>query len=198
MNIKPYLYTSDQTLPFPGLCGILASQHGRHDEKEGHVGQLFLSLAQLAAAIILSALIAYLAFYLFQWLSRGLDEWQELRQGNAAVGIVLGSILVAVSIVLRPALSLNTTTWDVGSAFLFRALVAQALQLAVGLLLAVLTLMLGFLLFAALTRGIDEIDELRKGNLAVAGLMAGVVIGMGLMVSEAVAKIMTLVSTVLF
>ena len=162
------------------------------------MGQLFLSLAQLAAAIILSAFVAYLAFYLFQWFTRGLDEWQELRQGNAAVGVVLGSILISVSIVLRPALSVNTSTWDVGNAFLFRALLAQALQLAVGLLLAVLTLMLGFFLFAALTRGIDEIEELRKGNLAVAGLMAGVVIGMGLMVSEAVGQIMGLVSTVLF
>jgi uncharacterized membrane protein YjfL (UPF0719 family) len=162
------------------------------------VGQLFLSLAQLAAAIILSALVAYLAFYLFQWLTRGLDEWQELRQGNAAVGVVLGSILISVSIVLRPALSLNTSNWDVGNAFLFRALLAQALQLSVGLLLAVLTLMLGFLLFAALTRGIDEIEELRRGNLAVAGLMAGVVIGMGLMVSEAVGQIMGLVSIMLF
>jgi uncharacterized membrane protein YjfL (UPF0719 family) len=58
--------------------------------------------------------------------------------------------------------------------------------------------MLGFLLFAALTRGIDEIEELRKGNLAVAGLMAGVMVGMGLMVSEAVSQIMGLVSTILF
>lgn len=162
------------------------------------MGQFFLSLAQLAVAIILSALTAYLAFYLFQWLTRGLDEWQELRQGNAAVGIVLGSILISVSIVLRPALSVDTSTWDVGNAFLFRALLAQAIQLAVGLLLAVLTLMLGFFLFAALTRGIDEIEELRKGNLAVAGLMAGVVIGMGLMVSEAVGHIMGFVSFVLF
>lgn len=159
--------------------------------------QLFLSLAQLAAAVILSALVAYLAFYLFQWFTRGLDEWQELRKGNAAIGVVLGSVLVAVSIVLRPALSLDTSTWDVGNAFLFQALLAEALQLAIGLLLAVLTLMLGFFLFAALTRGIDEIEELKRGNLAVAGLMAGVVIGMGLMVSEAVVHIMDIVSSAL-
>jgi uncharacterized membrane protein YjfL (UPF0719 family) len=187
-----------KTLLFVVLCGILSSQLWQSTKKEENVGQLFLSLAQLAAAIILSAIVAYLAFYLFQWITRGLDEWQELRQGNAAVGIVLGSILISVSIVLRPALSLDSATWDVGNAFLFRALLAQTLQLAIGLLLAVLTLMLGFLLFAALTRGIDEIEELKKGNLAVAGLMAGLIVGMGLMVSEAVGQIMGLVSTVLF
>lgn len=162
------------------------------------MGQLFLSLAQLAVAIILSAIAAYLAFYLFQWFTRNLDEWEELRQGNPAVGIVLGAILISVAIVLRPALAVNTTMWDVGTTMFFRVLLAEALQLAVGLVLAVLTLALALYLFAGLTRGIDEVAELKKGNLAIAGLLAGVVVGVGLMVSQAVEQIMGLVSSFLF
>jgi uncharacterized membrane protein YjfL (UPF0719 family) len=162
------------------------------------MSQLLLSLAQLAVAILLSAIAAYLAFYLFQWFTRDLDEWEELRQGNPAVGIVLGAILIAVAIVLRPALNVNTAFWDVGAQRFFRVLLAQGLQLSVGLLLAVVTLALALYLFAALTRGIDEVEELKKGNLAIAGLMAGVVIGVGLMVGQAVDQIMGLVSSVLF
>jgi uncharacterized membrane protein YjfL (UPF0719 family) len=160
--------------------------------------ELFLSLAQLAVAIVLSAIAAYLAFYLFQWFTRNLDEWHELRQGNAAVGLVLGAIVVAVAIVLRPALTVSTLAWDVGSGLFFRVLLAEALQLAVGLFLALLTLALALYLFAALTRGIDEIEELKQGNLAIAGLLAGVVIGVGLMVSQGVAQVMTYVSSLLF
>jgi uncharacterized membrane protein YjfL (UPF0719 family) len=162
------------------------------------VGQYFLSLAQLAVAIVLSAIAAYLAFYLFQWFTRDLDEWEELRRGNAAVGVVLGAIIVAVAIVLRPALNVATAAWDVGSDLFFRALLAEALQLAVGLVLAVITLALALYLFAALTRGIDEVTELRNGNLAIAGLLAGVVLGVGLMVSQGVAEVMRLVSSILF
>jgi len=162
------------------------------------VEQLLLSLVQMIVAIILSAVAAYLAFYLFQWFTRDLDEWEELRQGNPAVGIVLGAILISVAIVLRPALTVNTATWDVGNTLFFRILLAEALQLGVGLVLAVVTLALALYLFAALTRGIDEIEELKKGNLAIAGLLAGVVIGVGLMVSQAVTQIMTLASSVLF
>lgn len=162
------------------------------------MGQLLLSLAQLIVAVILSAVAAYLAFYLFQWFTRGLDEWEELRQENAAVGIVLGAILISVAIVLRPALSVNTAAWDVGGELFFRVLLAEALQLAVGLVLAVLTLALALYLFAGLTRGIDEVEELKQGNLAIAGLLAGVVVGVGLMVSQAVDQIMTLVSSILF
>jgi uncharacterized membrane protein YjfL (UPF0719 family) len=151
----------------------------------------------LAIAIVLSGIAAYLAFYLFQWFTRNLDEWEELRQGNPAVGIVLGAIVLSVAIVLRPALTVNTGLWDIGRALYVRVLVIEALQLAVGLILAVITLALALFLFAALTRGIDEVEELKKGNLAIAGLLAGVVISVALMVSQAIAQIMHLVSSLL-
>jgi uncharacterized membrane protein YjfL (UPF0719 family) len=162
------------------------------------VGQLLLSLAQLAVAIILSAIAAYLAFYLFQWFTRDLDEWAELRRGNPAVGVILGAIIVAVAIVLRPALRVNVEGWDVGRNVYFWVLFAEGVQLAVGLVLAVITLAVALYLFAALTRGIDEVAELAAGNMAVAGLLAGVVVGVGLMVSQAIEQIMALISTVLF
>jgi uncharacterized membrane protein YjfL (UPF0719 family) len=162
------------------------------------VAELLLSLAQLAVAIILSAIAAYLAFYLFQWFTRDLDEWQELRRGNPAVGVVLGAIVVAVAIVLRPALTVNAEGWDVGRNVYFWVLFAEGLQLAVGLVLSVVTLGLALYLFAALTRGIDEVAELAGGNMAVAGLLAGVVIGVALMVSQAMAQVMALISTILF
>lgn len=162
------------------------------------MAELLLSTAQLAVAIILSAVAAYLAFYLFQWFTRDLDEWEELRQGNPAVGVVLAAIVISVAVVLRPALMVTTTSWDVGQELFVRVLLAEALQVAVGLVLAVVTMALALFLFAGLTRGIDEVEELKKGNLAIAGLLAGVVVGVGFMVSHAVGQIMILVSSLLF
>jgi uncharacterized membrane protein YjfL (UPF0719 family) len=161
-------------------------------------GSLLLSLAQLVIAIVLSAVAAFLSFYLFQWFTRDLDEWEELRQGNPAVGVVLGAILIAVALILRPALAVDAAAWDVGYQVYVLVLLAEALQLAIGLVLAVLALGLAVLIFAALTRGIDEIEELKRGNLAVGGLLAGVVLGVGLMVSQAVEQVMTAVSSFLF
>lgn len=161
------------------------------------MGQLLFSLAQLAIAIILGAIAAYLAFYLFQWFTRNLDEWEELRQGNAAVGMVLASVVISVAIVLRPALMVNTSLWDFGRYLYVRVLLAQTVQLAVGLVLAVITLALALYLFATLTRGIDEVEELKRGNLAIAGLLSGVVIGVALMVGQAIGEIMAFVSSIL-
>ena len=162
------------------------------------MGELLLGLAQLVIAVILGAIVAFLSFYLFQWFTRDLDEWEELRQGNPAVGIVLGAIVVSVALVLRPALAVETQTWDAGNQIYVQAVLAEGLQVAIGLFLAVLALGLALLTFAALTRGIDEIEELQKGNLAVGGLLAGVVLGVGLMVSQTVSQIMTAVSRLLF
>lgn len=162
------------------------------------MGQVLLGLAQLAIAVILGAVVAFLSFYLFQGFTRNLDEWEELRQGNPAVGVVLGSLLVSVALIVRPAMAVETSTWDVGRQVYVQTLLAVALQVAIGLILAVLALGLALLVFAALTRGIDEVEELKKGNLAVGGLLAGVVLGVGMIVSQAVSQIMGNVSSLLF
>lgn len=162
------------------------------------MGQILVGLAQLAIAIVLGAIVAFLSFYLFQRFTRDLDEREELRRGNPAVGIVLGTILVSVALVLRPALAVETQTWDAGHQVYVQTLLAEALQVAIGLFLAVLSLGLALLIFAALTRGIDEIQELKNGNMAVGGLLAGVVLAVGLMVSQAVSQVMATVSSLVF
>jgi uncharacterized membrane protein YjfL (UPF0719 family) len=162
------------------------------------MNQLLLSLLQLAVAILLSAIAAFVTFYLWQLLTRGLDEWEALRAGNPAVGLVLGAILVSVAIVLRPALSLSTANWDAGTGLFYKGLLAEVVQLAVGLVAAIITIALALGIFTWLTGDIDELAELKKGNLAIAGLLAGVVIAVGLMVSQAAAQIMGVVSSLLF
>jgi uncharacterized membrane protein YjfL (UPF0719 family) len=149
-------------------------------------------------AILLSAVAAYLTFFLFLWFTRDLDELEALSKGNVAVGIVLGAILVSVAIVLRPALVVHTESWDVGTSIFFRALLAEALQLAVGLVLAAVTIALSLALFAALTRNLDEVEELKNGNVAIAWVLAGVAISVSLMISQGVAQIMSLVSGALY
>jgi len=159
---------------------------------------IWLSLLQLAVAIILSAIAAFLALSVFQWMTRGVDEWEALRQGNAAIGIVLGAIVVAAAIVLRPALAVDSSAWDAGSGHFLGVLLAEALQLLLGLVFTVVTLSLSLALFAALTRGIDEMQELIKGNLALAGLLAGVIIGVALMVGHALEQVMVRITSLLF
>lgn len=166
--------------------------------KEVRVGEILLSLAYFVVAVALAAIVTYLSFYLFQAFTRDVDEGTELRQGNPAIGIVLGAAIIAVAIVLKPALQVNTSLWDVGQDVYIRVLLAQAVQIAIGIVLSAVALVLAVYLFATLTRGIDEIAELKRGNVAIATLLAGVLVGVGLMVSQAVGQILTLVSSLWF
>ena len=160
--------------------------------------QALLSLVQLLVAIVLSVVAVYLAFLVFQLLTRELDEWQALRDGNLAVGIVLAACLVGVAIVLRPALSIDLASWDTGRHLFTRALLVQGIQLVIGLILAVLTLVLAFYLFSWLTPGIEEVEEIKAGNLAVASLLGSAMVGVALMVGQALQQIMELLGAALF
>ncbi len=154
------------------------------------MGTLLLSVLQLVVAVLLAAITAYLGVFLFEKATAGIDEWEELRQGNVAVGVVLGAIVLSVALILRPAVSTSAINWDVGArSFAYYALLTEVVQLAVGLVLAVACIAFALWLFARLTGELDELAELKKGNLAVAALLAGVTLAIALLVSAAIDSI---------
>ncbi len=157
-----------------------------------------LLFAQLVIAIVLGAVATYLSVVLLNWSTRGIDEWQALRDGNIAVGIVLGAMVVGVASVLRPALSLPIAGWDVGSLRAWIALGVEIVQMLLGVILAALSILFAVWLFDRLTTQLDEFAELQRGNVAVAALLAGVIIGISLLVGVALDGVFQLITPHLF
>jgi uncharacterized membrane protein YjfL (UPF0719 family) len=56
--------------------------------------------------IILGGMIAFTTIYtalqLFMWLTEDLDELNEIKESNTAVGILLGIIIVSMALLLQP------------------------------------------------------------------------------------------------
>ena len=152
---------------------------------------LFLSGAQLVISVITAALVAFLSIWLFDKTTRGLDEWNELRKGNVAVGVVLASLIVGVGIILRPGLAPAALNLDVGpgNAVVIR-LAVQLIQILIGLLLSVVAIGTALWIFTRLTGAIDEWAEIGRGNVAIATVLAGVVIATALIVSTALDAIL--------
>jgi hypothetical protein len=73
--------------------------------------------------------------------------------------------------VLRPALKMPIGGWDVGTSRLFVALGVEAVQLLIGLILAVVSILFAVWLFDMMTTRLDEWAELKRGNTAVAALL---------------------------
>jgi uncharacterized membrane protein YjfL (UPF0719 family) len=161
------------------------------------MAQLLLTVAQVFIAVILTAIAAYLGVVLFSRATRGLDEWAEIRRGNPAMGLVLGSIILGIALILRPALMVPPSA-DAGSrAYPIYALLTQAAGLGVGLVLALAGIILAVALFDLLTGQIDELAELQKGNVAVAAILAGVVLAVSLLMSSAIQQIMSWFASVI-
>jgi uncharacterized membrane protein YjfL (UPF0719 family) len=55
---------------------------------------------QLVLALGLAVVMQFAGLWFFGKLTKELDEWGELRKGNAAVGIVMAAIVIAVSTIV--------------------------------------------------------------------------------------------------
>jgi len=157
------------------------------------IASVFLSGVQLLLAIVLSALVAYLGVWLFNRATPRLDEWAELRKGNPAVGVVMGAVVVGVAIILRPALRIVPLQLDAGATLdVAWRLLAQTIQVAVGLVLALAAIAFALWLFTRLTGELDEWAEVGRGNVGVAALLAGVIVTTALLSGAALNSILVL------
>jgi uncharacterized membrane protein YjfL (UPF0719 family) len=153
------------------------------------MGQLLVSVAQIVVAVILAAVASYLGLLLFNRATRELDEWAELRRGNAAMGFVLGSIILGIALILRPALTVPPMA-DTGTRlYPVFALFIEAISILVGLVLALSAIIFAIGLFDRLTGQIDELAELQQGNMAVAAVMVGVILAVSSLMSKAIEQI---------
>ena len=151
-----------------------------------------VGLFQLIIAIIFAVLALYIAFAVLGKITKGLNEEKELAKGNAAVGIIVASVFVAIALVVQSgvsgisvginkALSLGILSVDgllaIGTAFI---------QLLLGIVLAVAAIYLALFFLDKLTKGVDEFGEIKKGNVAVALMMGGVIIAVAVIIQSGV------------
>ena len=157
------------------------------------IAAIFLSVVQLVLAVVMSALAAYLGVWVFSQSTPGLDEWAELRKGNPAVGIVMAAVVVGVAIILRPALQVVTLQLDTGATLeVIWKLFAQALLVAVGLVLSLVVIAFSLWLFTRLTGDLDEWGEIGKGKVGVAALLTGVILATALLSGAALDSVLKL------
>jgi len=159
---------------------------------------VFSSGASLALTVVVAGLVAYLSVWLFERITRDIDESAELRRGNLAVGIVMGAIVIAVGLIMRPALQNPLIAADVGRARPLYELLVNAVGVLVALFLAVVAMGGAVWLFTRLTKDLDEWTELAQGNQAVALLLAGVVLAVALLTATAVDRIVTVLTDAVF
>ena len=154
-------------------------------------------LAELVLSLALGVLTAYVGFRLLARMTRDLDEVAELRRNNAAAGVLLAALLLALALVVRqasyPAISALKTglLHGLGVAGALKVLGLAAAYVAVALAVAVVAIGIGVRLFLALTRDLDELAEIRANNLAVAIAQGAVVVVLGIFLAQGVGSLLS-------
>ncbi|OPY43967.1 MAG: hypothetical protein A4E42_01135 [Methanoregulaceae archaeon PtaU1.Bin222] len=151
-----------------------------------------IGIIQLIVAIILAVVALYIGYSVLSKITKGIDEEKELAKGNTAVGVIIASVFIAIAVVVQSgvsgislgiskALAVGFSSFDglvaIGGAFL---------QLVLGILLAVGAIYLALNILDRLTKGVSEFEEIRKGNVAVALEMAGVIIATAVIIQSGV------------
>lgn len=157
------------------------------------ITRVTISLFEFVLAVVMSGLVIYMTYRLFIHANPDFDMEDEIRKGNNAVGLLVGTILISASLILQKGLSsvvgmfrLHMAAPTGGGLPLWKLGLMSVGQLMMALALALLTISLTLRLFGKLTRKLEEGKELQKGNVAVGILLSSVVLIAALYVSEGV------------
>jgi uncharacterized membrane protein YjfL (UPF0719 family) len=151
-----------------------------------------VGLIQLIISIIFAVLALYIGFAVLSKINKNMDEEKELARGNTAVGIIVAGVLVAIALVVQSGVSglsvgINKAV-SVGilSVDGLLAIGIAFIQLILGIVLAVGAIYLALYVLDKLTKGFDEFEEIKKGNIAVAIMMGGVIIAVAVIIQSGV------------
>ena len=145
-----------------------------------------IGIVQLIIAIILAVVSLYIGFAMLDRMTSKIDEEKELAKGNVAIGVLVASIFVSIAIVVQSGVAgVSIGLRDAIDGNIY-SLVASVIQLMLGMILAIAGIYLSLNVFDKLTKEIDEFEEIRKGNIAIALEMAGVIIAVALIIQSGV------------
>jgi uncharacterized membrane protein YjfL (UPF0719 family) len=150
------------------------------------IANAFVGLIQLVIAIILAVVALYIGFSVFSRITKGMDEEKELARGNPAVGIIIASIFFAIALVVQSGIAGISVGIMKALAGDWLAIVASLIQLILGIILAIGAIYLALNILDRLTKGVDEFEEIKKGNVAVALMMAGVIVSTAIIIQSGV------------
>jgi uncharacterized membrane protein YjfL (UPF0719 family) len=160
--------------------------------------QLVVALIQLVAGLLLSMGSVYIALKMYDKLTPKIDEWKELKRGNAAVGIVLSGVIIAIAIIIQDGVAGITSAIAPGMdvTLVSIGLVIGVINLLISVLAAVVSVYVAVKVLDWITVDMDEMEELKKGNVAIAIFMASVLVAVSFVIRGAVAGITQVINAV--
>jgi uncharacterized membrane protein YjfL (UPF0719 family) len=156
------------------------------------LGGLIMALIQLVVGLVLSMGSVYIGLKMFDKLTHGIDEWKEIQKGNVAVGIVMAAVILSIATVIKSGVWSLTASIDptAGIPIMVLGLLIGIINMLIGIAAAIISIYIAINVLDKITTEIDEMKELKKGNVAVALMVAGVLLSVSFIIAAAVDGVM--------
>lgn len=153
-----------------------------------HQALFVVGVAKLVFGVFVGAFGVYFALRVVSRLLKERSTEQDLANGNAAVGVLQAACLISLGLLVSPAVQATFDAMDllyrgqaIGAGMLGKFAFYAFLHVGTALIVGAGVIALGTFLFNRLTKEVDEIEEVRKGNIAPALTLGAVLIVMALM-----------------
>jgi uncharacterized membrane protein YjfL (UPF0719 family) len=147
-----------------------------------------LGLIQLTLAILVGVLVLWFTFKIIKIL---VSKKMEIKADNVAFAIFSGAILLSVGLIMSESIAPAMNAYRIGiqdsqsiqmTALSFVKVLLG--YLSIGLLTALIINLVSIWLYNLLTKDVDELTEIRNGNIATAIITAVIIIAITLMARD--------------
>ncbi len=158
----------------------------------------FVGLAKVLFGVIVGVMGIYFATRIFGRAVGVRDLDKELAKGNVALAALVASAIVSLGILAQHAVVATFSAMDLAyrhQAFEPHMLAAFGVyglaHVLTSFLVGLAVLLLGKVIFARMTRDVDEMAEIRGGNVAPALVLGSVVVVLALMTAPGLEMALT-------
>ncbi len=155
--------------------------------------QVIFGILEFLLSIFTSFILIFGSYRVFLLITPRFDEERQLRKNNTAVGIVLGAVFLGEAIIVRqaiyPAMAVIQIYVLEGQNNLggfFKMMVLGAGYVIFSGVLALVSILFSLWIFTKMTPRLNEYEEIKNNNVAVALFVAFFVLSICLLMSTGV------------
>jgi len=153
---------------------------------------------ELGLSLIGGIAVFFISFRVLNVLTKNINEISELKKNNIAVAILSSSFILSIMILVKstliPAndiLGFTLGATDNGYDDILFAILRIVLLLLLSSTIGFIVIWLSMKCFFLLTKGIDELKEIKANNIAIALIVATLVISASLLIEHSIITLLS-------
>lgn len=146
--------------------------------------ELYLAMLKLIINLIFGLVVLFTSIRVFDALTRDIDEMGEIKKKNYSVGLLLGTIIVSISLMIAEVFKDSLIPSDMNEFVI--STFYDLIRFMFSLIAGVIIIFIAYTVFKYLNvKRFNTVVELKNGNIAVAIVLSAYIIALSLIITPA-------------